>query len=66
MKEEYSLWEGNLVEPMKSMCSRKWANPKAVFGSSRDPTPTEIEQADFYKTGSWTNRTLDPLLRVSA
>jgi len=37
---------------MKSMCYRKWANPKDLYPSFKLPTLTEIEQAAFSALGS--------------
>jgi len=37
---------------MKSMCSRKWANPRDLYPSFKLPTLTETEQAAFSALGS--------------
>ena len=37
---------------MDNSCDNKCANPNDAFGSYKLPTPTEIEQALFYKVTS--------------
>lgn len=63
---EYPFGDGNFSDPINSICYKKCAKPNEVVGSSRLPTPTDIEQALLAKVESWTNRTLSLFLSTIA
>jgi len=66
MNAEYSLCSGYFLEPIKSMCYKKWARPNDLSLSKREPTPTEMEHALLAIYSSWIKRIFSLFYSTSA